>query len=63
MPYGSYNSETHEPAGYYDMYVAEFKHNGVDYQIVAEQMGIEEVVEVVASIITGEKNIVVDEGA
>ena len=45
------------------MYVAEFKHNGVDYQIVAEQMGIEEVVKVVASIITGEKDIAVDEGA
>lgn len=63
MPYGPYNSETHEPAGYYDMYVAEFKHNGVDYQIVAKQMGIEEVVKVVASIITGEKDIAVDEGA
>lgn len=63
MPYGLYNSETHEPAGYYDMYVAEFKHNGIEYQIVAEQMEIEEVIKVVASIITGEKNIAVDEGA
>lgn len=63
MPYGPYNSETHEPAGYYDMYTAEFEHNGIEYQIVAEQMDVEEVVKVVASIITEEKDIAVDEGA
>lgn len=62
MPYGPYDSETHEPAGYYDMYIAEFKHNGIEYQIVAEQMEVEEVVKVVASIITGQKDIAIDEG-
>lgn len=63
MPYGPYNAETHEPAGCYDMYTAEFEHNGMEYQIVAEQMDVEEVVKVVASIITEEKDIAVDEGA
>lgn len=63
MPYGPYNAETHEPAGCYDMYVAEFKHNGIAYQIVAEGMEVEEVVKVIASIITGEKDIAVDEGS
>lgn len=63
MPYGPYNSETHESAGYYDMYTAEFEHNGIEYQIVAEGMEVEEVVKVVASIITGEKDITIDEGA
>ena len=61
MPYGPYDSETHEPAGYYDMYVAEFKHNSIEYQIVAEQMEVEEVVKVVASVITGEKDITIGE--
>ena len=63
MPYGPYNAETHEPAGYYDMYTAEFEHNGIEYQIVAEGMEVEEVVKVVASIISGEKDIAVDEGS
>lgn len=62
MSYGPYDSETHEPAGYYDMYTAEFKHNGIEYQIVAEQMKVEEVVKVVTSIITGQKDIAIDEG-
>ena len=63
MPYGPYDSETHEPAGYYNMYTAEFKHNGIEYQIVAEQMEAEEAVKVAASIITGQKDITIDEGS
>lgn len=55
MPYGPYNPDTHEPSGYYDMYVAEFEHDGIEYQIVAEQMEAEEVVKVVSSIICGEE--------
>ncbi len=58
MPYGPYDPDTHEPSGYYDMYVAEFQHNGIEYQIVAEQMEAEEVVKVVSSIIYGEEVIV-----
>lgn len=55
MPYGPYDSETHEPSGYYDMYVAEFAQDGIEYWIVAEQMEAEEVVKVVSSIICGEE--------
>ena len=60
MPYGPYDPDTHEPSGYYDMYVAEFEYDGIAYQIVAEQMEAEEVVKVVASIIYGEE-VIVDE--
>ena len=55
MPCGPYNPDTHEPSGYYDMYVAEFEYDGIEYQIVAEQMEAEEVVKVVSSIIYGEE--------
>lgn len=55
MPYGPYNPDTHEPSGYYDMYVAEFEYDGIEYQIVAEQMEAEEVIKVVSSIIYGEE--------
>ena len=55
MPYGPYNPDTHDPAGYYDMYVAEFEYDGIEYEIVAEQMEAEEVIKVVSSIIYGEE--------
>lgn len=55
MPYGPYDPDTHEPSGYYDMYVAEFEYDGIEYQIVAEQMEAEEVVKIVASVICGEE--------
>lgn len=58
MPYGPYDPDTHEPSGYYDMYVAEFEYDGIEYQIVAAQMEAEEVVKVVSSIIYGEEVIV-----
>lgn len=50
-PYGPYDPETHEPAGHYDMYIAEFEWGGIGYQIVAEQMELEELVKVVSSIV------------
>lgn len=53
MPYGPYDPKTHEPSGHYDLYVAEFKLNGVEYQFVAEQMKVEELVKVVSSVIYG----------
>lgn len=55
MSYGPYDPDTHEPSGYYDMYVAEFEYDGIEYQIVAKQMKAEEVVKVVSSIICGEE--------
>ena len=58
VPDGPYDPNTHEPSGYYDMYVAEFEHDGIEYEIVAEQMAAEEVVKVVSSIIYGEEVIV-----
>lgn len=58
VPNGPYDPNTHEPSSYYDMYVAEFEHDGIEYEIVAEQMEAEEVVKVVSSIIYGEEVIV-----
>ena len=58
MPYGPSDPDTHEPSGYYDLYVAEFVLDGIKYGIVAERMEKEEVVKVVASIIYGEEVIV-----
>lgn len=58
MPYGPYDPDTHQPSGYYDMYVAEFECDGIGYQVVAEQMGAEEVVKVVSSIICGEEVVI-----
>lgn len=53
MSYGPYDPDTHEPSGYYDMYVAEFQLDGVEYQVVSEQIEAEEFVKVVASLICG----------
>ena len=50
-------AETHEPAGYYDLYAAEFELEGIDYEIIAEQMELDELIKVVASIIYEEKEI------
>ena len=58
MPYGPNDPDTHEPSGYYEIYVAEFEHDGIEYEILAEQMEAEEVVKVVSSIIYGEEVIV-----
>ena len=53
MPYGPYDPLTHAPAGHYDMYVAEFSLDGIQYQIVAEQLAFEELVKVVSSVVSG----------
>ena len=54
MSYGPYDLQTHAPAGYYDLYVIEFEREGIAYQIVAEQMELEEVVKVAASMLQTE---------
>lgn len=59
MPYGPYDAQTHEPSGYYDLYVAEFQLEGIQYKIVAEQMELDELVKVVSSMIYGEKEILI----
>ena len=53
VEYGPYDANTNEPAGVYDMYIAEFELDGAEYQIVVEQMGLDEIVKVTASVITG----------
>lgn len=58
-PYGPYAPETHEPSGYYNRYVVEFKLDGTEYQIIADQMELEETVKVVSSVICKE-NAVID---
>ena len=59
MSHGPYDPETHQPSGYYDLYVAEFTLEGLDWQIVFEQLPLEEVVKVTAGVITGEEEITV----
>lgn len=46
-PSGLYNM----PAGYYDVYVASFTLDGVEYEIEAQRLELEEIIKVVASII------------
>lgn len=54
MPYGPFDPDTHEPSGYYDLYVVEFEQDGIKYEVLAQQMEREEVIKVAASIIYGE---------
>lgn len=53
MEYGPYDSDTHKPSGYYDMYVFQFALNGIEYELVFSQIELEEAVKVVSSIIYG----------
>lgn len=46
-PNGLYNM----PAGYYDVYVASFTLDGVEYEIEARRLELEEVIKIVASVI------------
>ena len=57
MSYGPYDPDTHEPSGYYDLYEADFELNGAEYQLIAEQTDIEEVVKIVCSVIGMEPDI------
>lgn len=41
------------PAGYYDIYVASFALDGVEYEIEAQRLTLEDVVKIVASVISG----------
>lgn len=41
------------------MYVAEFEKDGIEFQIVAQQMEAKELVKVVTSIIRGDANIII----
>ncbi len=49
LPYGDGASKT--PAGYYDIYTAAFTLNGVEYEIEAQRLELEELIKITASII------------
>lgn len=58
LPYGPFdpaqkapNGLHNMPAGYYDIYVASFTLNGVEYEIEAQRLELEEVIKITASII------------
>lgn len=58
MSYGPYDPDTHTPAGYYDLYVVEFTLDGIQFKVTAEEMELDEVVKVAASIICPDCEIV-----
>lgn len=58
MSHGPYDPSTHEPAGYYNMYVAQFTVDGISFQLVADEMTLEDVIKVTASVICPEREIV-----
>lgn len=54
VPYGPYDPETHEPSGFYDMYVAEFSSYGIYYRVVTQQLESHEIVKIAESVINGQ---------
>ena len=57
-PSGLYNM----PAGYYDVYMAAFELDGVQYEVEAQRLELEEVIKIVASIIKPHEDIIVGVG-
>lgn len=60
LPYGPFDPEKmdpsglyHLPAGYYDIYVASFTLDGVEYEIQADRLELEELIKITASAICG----------
>lgn len=58
LPYGPFDPEKmdpnglhHLPAGYYDIYVASFILDGVEYEIEAQRLELEELIKITASVI------------
>lgn len=51
-PSGLYNM----PAGYYDIYTAAFTMDGVEYEIMAQRLELEELVKITASVIGGSES-------
>ncbi len=49
MSFGPYTD--HQPAGYYDLFIAEFGFRGVDYQVVGENLSKEEFIETLSSMV------------
>lgn len=57
-PSGLYNM----PAGYYDIYVASFTLNGVEYEVMAQRLELEALIRIVSSIISPWEDIIVGVG-
>ena len=58
LPYGPFDPTRRDPsglynmpAGYYDIYVASFTLNGAEYEIAAQRLELEEVIQITASVI------------
>ena len=60
MKYGPFDPETHEPSGYYDIYVAEFEFDGISCRVTTDQLEAEEIVKIVSSMICGDSFKVVE---
>ena len=60
MSHGPYDPDTHVPAGYYDLYVAEFTLDSIQFKVTADEMALDEVVKVTASIICPEREIALE---
>lgn len=69
LPYGPFDPTRRDPsglynmpAGYYDIYVASFELDGVEYEVAAQRMELEELIRIVASIIKPHEDITVGVG-
>ncbi len=69
LPYGPFDTTRRDPsglynmpAGYYDVYVASFTLDGVEYEVEAQRMELEELIKIVASIISPFEDIIVGVG-
>lgn len=69
LPYGPFDPTRRDPsglynmpAGYYDIYVASFTLDGVEYEVTAQRMELEELIKIVASIISPFEDIIVGVG-
>lgn len=69
LPYGPFDPTRRDPsglynmpAGYYDVYAASFTLDGVEYEVAAQRMELEELIRIVASIISPFEDIIVGVG-
>lgn len=69
LPYGPFDPTRRDPsglynmpAGYYDVYVASFSLDGVEYEVEAQRMELEELIRIVASIVKPYEDIIVGVG-
>lgn len=69
LPYGPFDPTRQDPsglynmpAGYYDIYVASFTLDGVEYEVECQRMELEELIKIVASIISPTEDIIVGVG-